>query len=190
MIWQRLRAFLFGTTPGLIIWSGALILVGVLVGSLANGGPATTPQALATLAPYPTYTPLPTYTPFPTCTPRIRVVRVTPEMTPVPPTGTITADTLNVRSGPGTTYPKIGRLKAGDEVTLIARNEAGDWLQTDVGWVAAEWVETPVDVAALPVAEHIAAPPPTATPTPTPVPPTPTPLPPTAEAAGTPAGEG
>ncbi len=44
---------------------------------------------------------------------------------------TIKAETLtglNLRGGPGTNYAVVGGLPAGAEITLVGRNEAGDWL--------------------------------------------------------------
>jgi hypothetical protein len=74
---------------------------------------------------------------------------------------------LNVRSGPGTVYPIIGGVKAGDELTVIGKNEDGSWLkiQTDdieEGWVFAELTQVYIDLDGVAVAE--------APPTPTPGP--------------------
>ncbi len=61
-------------------------------------------------------------------------------------TGTVTAVTLNVRQGPGTTNPVIGRLTAGSTVTVLARNVDGTWLLVccttggSNGWVSAEFI--------------------------------------------------
>ncbi|MDW8316818.1 MAG: SH3 domain-containing protein [Anaerolineae bacterium] len=98
--------------------------------------------------------------------------------------------TLNVRLGPGTDYPLVGQASQGSQLSLIGRNEAGDWLVVCCvngrpGWVAARLVSVQpdgADLAALPIA---LAPPlsrpatPTATPTPSPTaaPPSPPPAP-------------
>lgn len=67
---------------------------------------------------------------------------------PPPPAGsggpTVTAMVgLNVRSGPGTGYPVIGRLVEGQTVPIIGRNPQGTWWQIafpgssgDRGWVS------------------------------------------------------
>jgi uncharacterized repeat protein (TIGR01451 family) len=102
-----------------------------------------------------------------------------PEVTETEPaTGTLTALVevlaLNVRGGPSTTFPVIGKFAQGDEVTVEGRNEAGDWWyvccipDSEVrGWISAELV-TPnfaaEQAAALPVIDS--TPPPAATPAP------------------------
>jgi uncharacterized protein YraI len=43
----------------------------------------------------------------------------------------------NLRGGPGTDYPIVGELQAGECVSVAGANEAGDWLQLEGGeWVA------------------------------------------------------
>ena len=71
---------------------------------------------------------------------------------------TVTATVLNVRGGPGTTFPVIGKLKIGDAVTALGRNAAGDWLYiccltgTETkGWVSAEYISPAFAAADLPV---------------------------------------
>lgn len=46
---------------------------------------------------------------------------------------------LNVRTGPGITYPRIGKLYDGDIVTV--REESGGWVRGDLGWVCARYLE-------------------------------------------------
>lgn len=64
----------------------------------------------------------------------------------------------NLRGGPGTNYPVVGGVSAGDALDVVARNPAGDWLQLRNGnWIAAFLVDNaPAD---LPVATDIPAPP-------------------------------
>ena len=68
-------------------------------------------------------------------------------------TGTVTAVTLNVRQGPATTFPVIGRFTAGTVVNVLARNVDGAWLLVcctasgGTGWVSAEF-EAPAFSAA------------------------------------------
>jgi hypothetical protein len=105
--------------------------------------PATdTPQSTDTPEPTPTDTP----TPEPTDTPR-------PTDTPVPsptpePDLVVEAESLNVRSGPGTAYDIVAAVKEGD--TLVVLGQAYDcaWLLVelpggDEGWItgAAEYVD-------------------------------------------------
>jgi len=50
------------------------------------------------------------------------------EETPSESMAVVANDTLNIRSGPGTSYPKVGTLQQGDEVTVTGRNKGGTWL--------------------------------------------------------------
>lgn len=57
---------------------------------------------------------------------------------------TVTADSLRIRSGPGTSYSAIGSLQQGEQVTVTASK--GDWLNIRTaggakGWVAKEYVD-------------------------------------------------
>ena len=79
-------------------------------------------------------------------------------------TVTVNGSRLNVRAGPGTRYGIIGKASAGEEVTVLARNAASDWLQialpaTDAGfgWVAATYLRLNIPVANLPVSEETSA---------------------------------
>lgn len=71
-------------------------------------------------------------------------------------TGVINATTLNVRHGPGATFPVLGRLPNGTLVTVIARNADNTWLnicclpdgQTQ-GWVSAQFVTPNYSAAEL-----------------------------------------
>ena len=72
---------------------------------------------------------------------------------------TITADVLNVRSGPGAAYGAIGRAKAGQTFTIVGKSEDGKWWQVDFGgkkgWVSGQWVQVTgatSDVAVVKVA--------------------------------------
>jgi uncharacterized repeat protein (TIGR01451 family) len=78
-------------------------------------------------------------------------------------TGVISAATLNVRQGPGATFPVIGRLTSGALVTVLARNTDNTWLnicclpgsQTQ-GWVSAQFVTpnyTADQLAGLPIGD-------------------------------------
>lgn len=58
---------------------------------------------------------------------------------------TVTADSLRIRSGPGTQYKVLASLKAKDSVTLLLRQN--DWARIrtasgDIGWVAAQYIRT------------------------------------------------
>jgi tetratricopeptide (TPR) repeat protein len=108
----------------------------------------------------------PTATPTPTT-----LVEVAPT-----PFIEVQSDNLNVRLGPGTDFPILGQLGAGERLALIGRNEAGDWLvvcciDDRPGWVAARLVGTEADLLDLPVGlppTRVPAPQPTPAPTATP----------------------
>lgn len=106
----------------------------------------------------PTATPMlvPTASPAPTATPAV--------MTP----SAQAARAVNVRGGPGTAYPVIGGLAAGQTVTITGKNAAGDWWQVCCvnqreGWVAASVVTASGPVGSVAVAASIPPLPPTLT---------------------------
>jgi hypothetical protein len=83
------------------------------------------------------------------------------ESDPIAPTGASSGvqgavnEDANLRAGPGTGYAKVGGLKKGSTVTVIGRNEAGDWLVVQVqgipqAWVAAFLVNGVTDAKSLP----------------------------------------
>jgi hypothetical protein len=82
-------------------------------------------------------------------------------------------DPANVREGPGTNYPVVAGLTAGDKIPAIGRDAAGAWFVINSsaapkgqGWLSARVVSYAGDASSLPV---LAAPPPppvTATPKP------------------------
>lgn len=55
-------------------------------------------------------------------------------------TGTVKASVLNVRSGPGTTYERVGSLWYGENVIILENR--GDWLRINSGWISADYVKT------------------------------------------------
>lgn len=65
--------------------------------------------------------------------------------------GSTAAVDANLRSGPGTTFDLTGSITAGTALTIIGRNDAGDWLKLENGaWIFGELVtNAPAD---LPVA--------------------------------------
>jgi hypothetical protein len=90
--------------------------------------------------------------------------------------GVVTGTLVNVRGGPGTTYPILATVEEGTAYQLDGRNEDGSWLQvcclagaTDAGedadaqgWISADFLDVTVDggiEAALPLVD--APPPPT-----------------------------
>ena len=70
-----------------------------------------------------------------------------------PPRGgiTITATLSNgIRSGPSGSV-RVGTLQRGKEAVAIGRNERGNWLQIESGWVLASYVKADGDIMSLPV---------------------------------------
>lgn len=92
------------------------------------------------------------------------------------PLVTASQGTVNLRSGPGTNYPKEGSLGAGQSVEIVGRNADSSWWQVSTAaglrWVAAGVVTAVNAGNAIPVVEVAPPPapvtPPTATPAPAP----------------------
>ena len=78
------------------------------------------------------------------------------------------ASGLNVRSGPGAGYTRLGAIAADDALVITARNAAGDWLYGTAagadltGWVAANYLVVTGDIADLPEVQATATAPDTA----------------------------
>lgn len=61
--------------------------------------------------------------------------------------GAISAAQVNVRGGPGTFYPVVGKAQQGSAIQITGRTETGDWYQiccpvnpTTESWISAEFV--------------------------------------------------
>ncbi len=54
-------------------------------------------------------------------------------------TGTITASTLYIREGAGTSYDAVGSYKKGDTVTILETKDG--WGKTDKGWISLKYVD-------------------------------------------------
>ena len=61
-----------------------------------------------------------------------------------PVTGTITASSLNIRKGPGSSYSVAGSYKKGDQVSVYQTVKVGSvtWGRTDKGWINMAYVQT------------------------------------------------
>ncbi|GAB4557462.1 MAG: hypothetical protein Kow0047_01760 [Anaerolineae bacterium] len=158
--------------------------------------------------PTPTRTPRPTFTPTPAPpdinepqtesqtaageqaaqpTPTPEPPTPTPEPptpTPIPtPFLTVSGDTVNLRSGPGTNYARVGQAQAGQRFDITGKNPAGDWWEIccvggKTAWIFGQLTRPEGPIDTVPVSERIPPPPPTPRPRPTtPPPPTPTPAP-------------
>lgn len=100
--------------------------------------------------------------------------------TPQIPQVEVTAATVNLRSGPGTNYSRVGQASQGQTFEVLARDGSGEWLQIQQpngsnAWVINDqrWTRPIGDIMSVAVAQNIPAPPPTAKPAPT-KPPAPT----------------
>lgn len=85
--------------------------------------------------------------------------------TPAPLQAVVQADRLNVRTGPGTAYPRLGQLGEGREVEIVGRDGEGTWWQIihsvgvdGLAWVSADYIDTDIGAGDVPVVE--VAPPP------------------------------
>jgi SH3 domain-containing protein len=115
----------------------------------AEGAASPTPEgARPTNTVPPTATEQPTETPTPTATP---TATVTPSITPtfepaIAVRGVIDSNQgVNVREGPGRTFPPIASLSPGTIVQITGRNGDGTWLKVKLddgteGWVSASLV--------------------------------------------------
>jgi len=145
------------------------LLALILSGCGSIFGPASEPTATPTRAyvAVPTFTPTPETvavapTAMPTANPPTPTATIATPITPtvalttttspiITPTTapveearlTITGETVNVRSGPATTFDAIGNAANGETFPILARNAQGDWWQIccindQPGWVFGE----------------------------------------------------
>jgi hypothetical protein len=191
----------------LIAFAMLLVVAVSCVGGKSARGPVGTPVPTKTLRPTFTHTPPRPTEVWPTATPATPVVATPapeatqaeptptleptaepPTATPEPAAFTVTSATVNVRSGPGTSYSRIGQLRAGQTYEITGKNDTGDWwqfsLDGDPAWVAAQMVqangadavEVAANIPALPTAVK-RQPQPAAKPAPKPAAPTAVPAP-------------
>ncbi|HEY65455.1 MAG TPA: SH3 domain-containing protein [Caldilineae bacterium] len=106
-----------------------------------------------------------TATPTPETTVTPVVTQPVATRPPIALTARITADVLNVRAGPSTEYAIISKLRNGDQVQVVGRNEEGTWLlviydeATEAqGWIFAQYADVSGDVQEAPVATSTAQP--------------------------------
>lgn len=125
--------------------------------------PTFTPTSAADVAiiiPTPTETAVPTNTPVPTEAP---APTNTPEPTAVPAVKVNVNQTVNVRSGPGTAYPRVGQVDAGQSLEVTGRNDDGSWVQINYsdgqGWVIVSLIQPEGDVNSVGVVQVDAPPP-------------------------------
>ncbi len=162
------------------IWVLVTLLV-LAIAAAACGGAAqtraTATPARAARAPRPTFTSTPTKEAAPTALPTPETPQATlvpaPTITPTvaatdtpavaSPAFTVNNATVNVRQGPGTTYPVIGQVKQGQQMAITGKDPSGSWWQFnyngDIGWVINDLVQANAGASAVAVAENIPSPP-------------------------------
>jgi len=120
-----------------------------------------TPPPTAGASPSPMASPTTTPTSMPTATP-----------TSAMPLAVVTADRLNVRTGPGTAYPRIGQLEKGTQVEIAGRNEEATWWEIafegaegERAWIASEYTTANITADEVPTVA-VSPPPPTPVPAP------------------------
>jgi hypothetical protein len=98
-------------------------------------------------------------TPTPTPSPTAAFATVTESA----PKLTVQNASVNVRSGPGTAYPVIGKAAKGQQYSITGRDAGSTWWQVDFkgrpGWMAASLVKAGPGTADVKAAENIPPPP-------------------------------
>ncbi len=147
----------------------------ITINTVAGSVTPTAEIATATSTPPP-----PTVSPTATA-PAIILFTPTLPPTAAPQPGLQAVSDVNVRGGPGTIYPILGLLRAGDTAVVTGRSADNAWWQIifpansgSTGWVVNTYVQANGAAGGVPV---VAGPPPPPTHTPIPAPPTSTPLP-------------
>jgi len=140
------------------------------VESASSGGSGSEPNAGSSSSGSPVQAEIAAGGGLPTATPES--VAEPPTATPVSDPQVVASTSMNVRSGPGTAYPIVNDMGAGELADIVAKNAQSDWWQVklsgdQLGWVFAQLVETRGDLNSIAVASDIPDPPaPTATPVP------------------------
>lgn len=96
------------------------------------------------------------------CLSILMIVLVIPAAAQDAPVASVATGTLNVRSGPGLSYPAIAALPFGYGVNMVARNSAGNWIYIDqpdglAGWVNVNYLYTTFSTRTLPIFESAPA---------------------------------
>ncbi len=139
-----------------LLFCAILLFVG---GRFALGalGPQPTSTTAARVIVNPTIPQVPTAIRLPTA-----VMPTAPSgSSPAAPSATVTAKvneaSVNVRQSPSTSAKILTKAKKGQTVTLVGKNEAGDWYQmkmsglTGLGWIFGETIDISGDTGSLPV---------------------------------------
>jgi hypothetical protein len=90
----------------------------------------------------------------PTPVPPTQVPTATPVVAPFVPFTVTTTTNANLRAGPGTDFDVVGNTVFAQVLTIIGRNEAGDWLRLDNGnWISASLVSGVPTGITIPVSD-------------------------------------
>jgi serine/threonine-protein kinase len=147
-------------------------LAATRTGGAAGAMPTATPTALMSRTATPRASVQPTSTTAAVPMPAPPTATVAAAPTSSPPTtarptaqARVASDTVNLRTGPGTTYGVAGQARQGDSLLISARNSDSSWWQVccvkdQPVWVAAQMVTVEGDIGGVPVAEEIPSPPP------------------------------
>jgi hypothetical protein len=160
------------------LWVSLFVIFAVACGwtdRLVSNSTQVSALATPTRTPWPTFTPttevdiaslIPTVTDTPTPQPPTETpppapspTEAPPEATPTPdlPKASVTSDTVNIRSGPGTGYGRIGQVSLGDTGDVIGRNNAADWILINYaggeGWIATRLTQITGDVNSVEVVQ-------------------------------------
>ncbi len=78
---------------------------------------------------------------------------------------------LNLYAGPGSNYAVVGTVYSGQDISLLGRNSAGNWLKVQTsagtqGWLSAAYIQATVSINSLPVVGEAAVSPAPASPAP------------------------
>ncbi len=149
-----------------------LLLSILLAGCGSKSAPRLTPTA--TLPPRPTATPTKatkSATPSPTQAKIVLTITATPKesstkVAPVPPAASaiVTGSIVNMRSGPGVTYPVLGLVRQNTILAIIGKSADGKWWQSrapHAGWIFGDLVDISGSTSSIPVVT--VSPPPKAT---------------------------
>ncbi len=103
------------------------IRASVVSGNQPLGTPVSVPMTIATPTPRPTPTPVATPTP-----------------TPPPYPVVVTNEAINLRSGPGTIYPRVGKTQPGLVYRIMGKNKQGSWWEIEMpggkkAWISAKY---------------------------------------------------
>jgi spore germination protein YaaH len=118
-------------------------------------------------------TPTPTPEPTPTPTKEVEISETEAE-------AVVSNSLLNLRSGPGTNYDRVGQVRQGTKLKVLGKNAEGTWIKIETpggteAWVILTYVDINVSLDSVAVAQAPAAPTPGPKPTSAAPPPAPAP---------------